>query len=350
MWSSAAVFGTTFAEHSSAAASLTDSNAFERAVSQVQPGRTVNLPAGVFAITEPMRLPSGARLIGAGEDKTILHYAGPNPGVMISLQHCEDVEVGHLTLDAQNNPNVQQGISGTDARRLKLHHLTIRNLAKGAGFGPHGILFAGVNPTRAGGVTDSEVSDCFIEHIAPDAAFGCGIRFSWGSSRNRVVRNTIRGTGRGGIFGDNGSTDLLISGNVVTGSGGEGLGIEVWEYCDRSVIEDNRLDHWLSIGGNDYCAVRRNVISDKSGSVKFIGLEGIGAHCIYTDNVVHDGQQIGFSVSNINPKDYAYWGYNTVLNCIQWAAQFQGEKSGIAFHYFYHCQFNHTSSNRGKPI
>jgi hypothetical protein len=317
LWSSAAVFGTTFAEHSSAAASLTDSNAFERAVSQVQPGRTVNLPAGVFAITEPMRLPSGARLIGAGEDKTILHYAGPNPGVMISLQHCEDVEVGHLTLDAQNNPNVQQGISGTDARRLKLHHLTIRNLAKGAGFGPHGILFAGVNPTRAGGVTDSEVSDCFIEHIAPDAAFGCGIRFSWGSSRNRVVRNTIRGTGRGGIFGDNGSTDLLISGNVVTGSGGEGLGIEVWEYCDRSVIEDNRLDHWLSID---------------------------------TDNVVHDGQQIGFSVSNINPKDYAYWGYNTVLNCIQWAAQFQGEKSGIAFHYFYHCQFNHTSSNRGKPI
>src|SRR5208337_3766931 len=251
-----------------------------------EPGQTVNLPAGDFAITKPLRLRSGTRLIGAGRDQSIVHYAGLKPGVMISLQDCEDVEVAHLTLDARNDPNVQQGISGGNARWLRLHHLGIRNLSKGDGFGPHAILFAGVNPTRASGVTDSEVSDCLIENIAPDAAFGCGIRFSWGSSRNRAVRNTIRATGRGGIFGDNGSTDLLIRSNVVTGSGGEGLGIEVWEGCDRAVIEDNRIDHWLSIGGSDYCAVRRNVVSDKSGVVKFIGIEGIGAHCVYTDNLV----------------------------------------------------------------
>jgi len=322
----------------------------ERLISQWKAGQMINLPAGTFTITEPIKLRSGMRLFGAGREQTIIHYAGNRPGVMMSLNDCEDVEVAQLTLDALNNANVSQGIAGGNARRLKLHHLSIRNLCKGSGFGPHGILFSGVNPTRERGVTDSEISDCLVENIAPDASFGCGIRFSWGSSRNRVVGNTIRTTGRGGIFGDNGSTDLLIRSNIVTGSGGEGLGIEVWGYCDRSVIEDNQMDHWLSIGGSDYCAVRRNVVSDKSDIVKFIGIEGIGAHCLYTDNVVDDGQQIGFSVSNINPRDYGYWGYNTVQNCIQWGAQFQGETSGIGHHYFYRCKFDHTSANRGKPI
>ncbi len=322
----------------------------QRALSEWQPGQTINLPAGAFTITEPIKLRSGMRLSGAGRDKTIVHYTGTRAGVMLSLNDCEDVEVAHLTLDALNNTNVSQGIAGGNARRLKLHHLGIRNLSKGSGFGPHGMLFSGINPSRERGVTDSEISDCVVESIAPDASFGCGIRFSWGSSRNKILRNTIRTTGRGGIFGDNGSTDLRIRSNTVTGSGGEGLGIEVWGGCDRSVIEDNRIDHWLSIGGSDYCAVRRNVVSDKSGIVKFIGIEGIGAHCVYTDNVVDDSQQIGFSVSNINPKDYCYWGNNTVLDCIQWGAQFQGESSGIAHHYFYRCKFNRTSANRGKPI
>lgn len=76
-------------------------------------------------------------------------------------------------------------------------------------------------------MTDREISDCLIENIAPYAPFGCGIRCSWGSSRNRLLGNTIRATGRGGIFGDNGSTDLLIRSNIVAMSGGEGLGIEV---------------------------------------------------------------------------------------------------------------------------
>ena len=327
-----------------------DSGAIAQAIAQSEPGDTVALPAGAFTIREPIKPRSGTRLVGAGQEKTLVHFAGTDPAVMVRLNDCEDVEVAHLALDALNNPNVGQGISGSNARRLRLHHLTIRNLTRSQAFGPHGILFSGGNPTRAGGVTDSEISDCLIENIAPEAAFGSGIRCAWGSSSNRIFRNTVRTTGRGGIFGDNGSTDLVIRSNVVAGSGGEGLGIEVWGGCDRAVIEDNRVDHWLSIGGSDYCAVRRNVVSDKSGTVKFIGIEGIGAQCVYTDNLVDDGQQLGLSVSGTTGKDYAYWGYNTVRNCIQWAAQFQGESSGIARHYFYRCKFNRTSATRGHPI
>ena len=239
-----------------------DSAALSRAIAESQAGDTVQLPAGTIAITEPIAPRSGTRLVGAGQDKTVVHYAGDKPSVLLILNDRQDCEVASLTLDAQGNANVSQGVAGSNARRLKLHHLTVRNLVKSKTFGPHGFLFAGTNPKRARGVTDSEISDCLIENIALDASFGCGIRFSWGSSRNRILRNTVRNTGRGGIFGDNGSTDLFISGNTVTGSGGEGLGIEVWGGCDRAVIEDNRVDHWLSIGGSDYCATRRNIVSD----------------------------------------------------------------------------------------
>ncbi|HEY3319730.1 MAG TPA: PKD domain-containing protein [Planctomycetota bacterium] len=326
-----------------------DSAALNRAIAAAQAGDTVQLPEGTYALTEAIAPRSGTHLIGAGQDKTIIHYAGAKQSVMIALNDCEDCEIANLTLDAQGNENVSQGIAGGNSRRLKLHHLTIRNLVKSKAFGPHAVLFNG-NKQYERGVTDSEVTDCLIENIALDAKFGCAIRFSWGSSRNKILRNTIRNTGRGGIFGDNKSADLIIQNNTVTGSGGEGLGIEVWEGCDRSVIEDNKIDHWLSIGGADYCAVRRNVVSDKSGTVKFIGIEGIGAHCVYTDNVVDDGQQIGLSVSNIYVKDDCYWANNTVGRCIQWGAQFQGEKPGIARHYFYRCKFTHNTAGRGKPI
>jgi hypothetical protein len=326
-----------------------DSAALKRAIEESQPGETVQLPEGTYTITEPILPKSGTHLLGAGQEKTLVHFAGAKPAVMVSLNDREDLEVAHLTLDGQNNPKVAQGLAAGNARRLKLHHLTIRNLAKSETFGPHGMLFSGTNPKRERGVTDSEVSDCLIENIAPDASFGCGMRFSWGSSRNRILRNTIRHTGRGGIFGDNGSTDLLIRGNTVLESGGEGLGIEVWERCDRSVIEENTMDHWLSNGGSDYCAIRRNRIGDKSGVVKFIGIEGIGARSVYTDNVVDGGQQIGLSVSNVAPKDDGYWAYNTVANCVQWGAQFQGERNGLVRHYFYRCKFTRTSPARGKP-
>ena len=76
-----------------------------------QPGDTVRLPEGTFALTEPIRPKSGIKLLGAGQEKTRLVYEGDKPGVLISINGCEDVEIAHMTLDGQNNPLVQQGIS-----------------------------------------------------------------------------------------------------------------------------------------------------------------------------------------------------------------------------------------------
>ena len=325
-----------------------DSTAIAAAMAAALPGDTVKLGGGTYTIDRAIALKSGVRLLGAGQGRTLVRFAGKEPSVLLKLSGCEDAEAAHLTLDGEMSPKVLQGIAGGNSRRLSIHHVTIRNLVKTKTFGPHGILFSGVNPTGERGVTDSVIADCTLENIGVGAKFGCGIRLAWGSSRNQVLRNTVRTTGRGGIFGDSGSSDLVIRGNTVSGSGGEALGIEVWGRCERCVIEDNRIDHWLSIGGCNFCAARRNTVSDVTEDAKFCGIEAIGSHLVVTDNVVDGGQKIGISVSAKMPKQYVYYGGNTVRRCVQWGAQFQGEKGGIAFHYLYRCEFSGTLTDKSQ--
>lgn len=318
-----------------------DSLSIGAAIHQAAPGDTVQLPAGVFTLTEPLRPKSGVKIIGAGQEKTRLVFRGDKPTVLVNIVGCQDVELADFTLDGEANPLVQQGIAGSDSRRLSIHHLTIRNLKKSDTFGPHGILFSGNNPTMEHGVTDSIIRDCQFENIGLGAEYGGGIRLNWGCVRNRVLGNVIRNTGRGGIFGDH-SAELIIRNNQVSRSGGEGLGIEIWGGCPRSLIEDNVVDHWISVDQGNQSAVRRNTIGTDDGTLKGYGIEIIARDVVVTDNVVKKGQRIGLSVSNQPIKNNVYWAYNTVSDCIQWAAQLQGETGGIARHYFYRCVFENT--------
>jgi parallel beta-helix repeat protein len=322
-----------------------DSPSIAAAIARSQPGDTVQLPQGLFELSEPVRPKSGIKLLGTGAEKTRLVYKGTQAGVLISLNGCEDVEIAHLLLDGQNNPLAHQGISGSKSRRLWLHHLTIRNL-KAETWGPHGILFSGHNPTMEGGVTDSRITDCRIEDIGLTSKWGGGIRLAWGSARNLISGNVVRNTGRGGIFGAQ-SVELVIRNNRVSGSGGEGLGIEIWGGCARSLIEDNVIDHWLSVDQGGQSAIRRNTIGADDGTLKFLGIEIIARDVVVTDNVVQRGAQIGLSVSNKPVKNNVYWGYNTVRDCVQWGAQLQGESGGIAHQYFYRCCLENTL--RGDP-
>lgn len=238
-----------------------DSASLSAAIATSQPGDTIRLAEGSYVLSEALRIPSGRKLIGAGQEKTRLAYVGTKPTTLLVLDGCEDVEVSHFMIDGENNPLVHQGIGGGDTRRLWLHHLTVRRL-NAKTFGPHGMIFGGIRPTPenpAGrpGMTDSRITDCTIEEIGLDAAFGCGIRLAFGCDRSEVSDNRIDRTGRGGIFGD-GAAELVVRRNRVTGSGGEGLGIELWGGCPRSVIEDNDVDHWISVDGGERTAVRRN--------------------------------------------------------------------------------------------
>lgn len=327
-----------------------DSAAVAAAIATSHPGDTIRLAEVTYALTESLRVPTGRKLVGSGQEKTRLTYVGTKPVTLLVLDGCEDVEVAHFTIDGENSPLVHQGIGGGNARRLWLHHLTVRRL-NAKTFGPHGMIFGGTRPTPenpAGrpGLTDSRITDCSIQEIGLDADFGGGIRLAFGCDRNEVSDTHIDRTGRGGIFGD-GAAELMVRRNRVTGSGGEGLGIELWGGCPRSVIEDNDVDHWISVDGGGRTAVRRNRVHSADGTLEGCGIEIIARDVVVTDNVVDGGAMTGLAVSNKPAKNNVLWARNTVRDCVQWGTQFQGESGGIAHHFFFNCRFERT--HNGDP-
>lgn len=323
-----------------------NSKSLAAALSRAKPGDTLRLAEGSYDIGETVAIKTGVNLVGAGQDKTRLVYTGTQQGSLLHIGGCENVEVAHLTLDGGDNPAARDGIAGSNSKKLFLHHLTIRNLGKDITAFSHGIILTGDNPSMARGVTDSIIRDCRFERIGLKAQYGGAIRLAWGSTRNLVERNVINGTGRGGIFGDH-SPGLTIRHNRIAGSGGEGLGIEIWGGCTGSIIEDNVVDHWLSVDKGAQSAVRRNVVGTADGTHKPYGIEIVSEAVVVTDNVVKGGTGIGLSVSNTLPKNNVYWGYNTISDCTQWGAQFQGDTGGITNHYLYRCTFERTL--RGDP-
>lgn len=313
-----------------------DLAAIHTAITAASSGDTVYFPSGIYCVSKSVVGKSGIRL--EGTTGSVLRYVGTTADCFLSLHSVSNVTVTGLTLDGENSGKVSQGISAGDASKIVLKNLTIRNIANTGGWGPHGILFGPA-------VTDSIITNNTITNIATSSAWGAGIRLSNGSSHNILEGNVISNTGRGGILCNDACADLVIRANTITGSGGEGLGIELWGGCARGVVEDNRVDHWISLSDADSCAVRRNTVSDKSGVYRFAGFEAITSKSVFTDNLVDGGAQIGISISGACPKQYVLWARNTVKACGTWATQLQGDSGGIAYQYFYRNKFLATRRN-----
>jgi hypothetical protein len=322
-----------------------DTGTIQNAINSSDQGDTVYLPTGTFLISRTLRVKSGIKIHGAGRDRCIMKLRTNTETDFFDLSGARNVEISGFTIEG--GPNARHGIFGHTGSGHFIHGLTIENL--GSSNGPLGIFFTGDGGGRSNGVTDCIISDNLFRNIGLASEWGGGIRLSWGSSRNQVLRNVVDNTGRGGIFANDGSTDLIISSNTVTRSGrkAEKLGIEIWGNCDRGVIEDNRIDHWLSISGTSHVAARRNSISGPPGDVAFIGLELIGQDIVATDNLVEGSQQIGVSVSNNASNQWHYCAYNTIRNVIQWGAQLQGDNTGARMLYYYRNKF--LSTQRGNP-
>jgi len=320
--------------------------AIQSAIDASAVGDTVRLPSGTLLVNHTIRPKTGVKIAGCGREHTILKCQAEKPFDVFDLSGMRNVELSHFAIDGGDNAGARCGISAVGGGGHRIHDLKIHNLGAPGALGIH---FGGRDTNYDHGVCDCLIADNVISNISLDSAWGGGIRLSWGSSRNRVLRNAIDNTGRGGIFADNGSADLTICHNRVTRSGrkAEKLGLEIWKDCDRVVIEDNTIDHWLSVGGAARVAVRRNTISEKSGDVGFLGLELIGQDVVATDNLVDDGQQIGISVSNDAHNEYQYCAHNTVRNMVQWAVQVQGDKAGARMLYYYKNAFLITQ--RGNP-
>ena len=312
-----------------------DRAAINNAIAASSSGDTVYFPSGTYRVSGSITGKSGVRLEGAAG--SVLLYVGGTANVILALYSVSNTTVTGLTLDGNNSANATQGIAASSATGINLQNLTIRNLGNAGDSWTHGILF---DPA----VTDSTIINNTITNIATGSSWGAGMRLGHGSSRNVVQNNTISNTGRGGILCNDGSTDLVIRSNTVTGSGGEGLGIELWSLCHRGLVEDNHIDHWLSLDTSDYCAVRRNTVSDKSGMYKLAGLEAISRNCVFADNLVDGGAQMGISLSNDPVMQYVLWARNTIKGCGTWGAQLQPGAGGIAYQYFYQNKFLNTNN------
>ena len=320
-----------------------DSAALQTILDSVKAGTEIIFPQGTYEISRAMNVRSNTELTGTVKGGPVLRFVGAAPCPLLEIRNGSHVNVFDLTLDAAMNPNATQGIVASQSSHVFIQDVTLRNFSAREGFGPHAIFFSD-------GVTDSVVLHCTIEDIGVDSPWGAGMRIAKGSSRNQMVGNTIRNTGRGGIL-CNESSELLITKNVVSGSHGEGLGIELWGGCPKSVVEDNTLDHWLSVDKSPQTAIRRNKIGDRSGSIKAIGLELVdSSDCVFTDNTVDGDQQIGISISNTGPKERIYWARNTIRNCVTWNAQIQGEAGGATGHVFRQNTFEGALLNDPKAL
>jgi len=297
--------------------STDDTAAIQKALNASTSGQTVYFPPGIYAISASLRPLSNTKLIGAGQNQTTIQCHTPNPIDMIYLNTLWNVEITSMTLDGHYEPGVASGIHAFQGGGHFLHDLTVQNQANPSG--SDGIFFngpsAGSSTNPQNGVINSVIADNLIVNISTGSQWGIGISVGWGSSGNTIVRNTVSQVGRTGIDAGNLSMDLVIQHNVVSRSGlalttnNGAPGIELVGYCNRSLVEDNVVDHWISVAsGSNGGAVRRNTVSD-SNSYGYIGLEMICSDCVATDNLI-DSQQ-GYGIESTD-SDNQYIAYNTV--------------------------------------
>ncbi len=321
-----------------------DAAAINSTILAAAAGDTVYLPAGTYYVSTSIILKSGVKLEGQSRDTTVIKFNGTSDAPIINLTGKSDVEITGLTLDGNGSPYVTRGIVGEPAAGANIHHNRIRGLAQTTGFGPFGILFSGSD--------DVEITDNDFQNIGVNSVWGGAIRVGWGSDHPQILRNTIANTGRGGIFLNDGLTGAVIRENTITGSGvhSHGLSIELHTGVNESVIEDNVVDHWISVVISDYNAIRRNTVRATDGTYKSYGLEISSGNSVVTDNWVDGGQHLGISSSPA--RDYTYYGYNRIEDMIQWGMQFQGVSSTVLnnHQYFYKNQFLNTDKDNTLAV
>ena len=326
-----------------------DTVAIQAAINAAKTGDSVFIPNGIYKLSRALVAKSDIKIKGESQAETLVEFSSEKSFAMIDLSNVSNVEITKLTLDGKMK-NLANGIFAKNGSGHKLHFITIQNLAF-SGFGPHGILFEG-NADWKQGVAHSLLVDNKFLNIGVDSEWGAAIRFSNGSSYNQALRNIITNTGRGGILANNGATDLTISRNTITGIGKviEGLSIEVHTECNRALIEDNVVEHWISLDKTNDSAIRRNSISsDKVNDWKYAGLElAGGSNNLFTDNQVNKGSKLGISISGDYPKEYVFWGRNTISGMADWGAQLQGSSIGLNYQYFYKNKFSNTYRNHSQ--
>ncbi|MCP5535892.1 MAG: right-handed parallel beta-helix repeat-containing protein [Akkermansiaceae bacterium] len=319
-----------------------DLAAIHAAIAAASPGDRVLIPAGTFQISGPIVPKADVTLAGAGMDASILEYIGASSAPMVRIQAAgiDRVELTGFTLDGLGSSKATQGLEVSGTKDHHIHGIRVRNLVDASGFGPHGIYFSGA-------VTGSVIEGNEFLNIGVASTWGSGIRLNGGSNHTVVRQNLIQNVGRGGVL-LSASTDCIITYNTVSQSGqtGPGLGVELWGGSHRGVVEDNNLDHWLSIDSSNMCAVRRNTVVANDGSIQYIGMEMAGgSDNVFTENHIGKGNHIGLSLSGNTSKTRSYFSNNIFSELDSWGAQIQDNGGVIRQLYFFNNTFEKANSD-----
>ncbi|WP_373006595.1 parallel beta-helix domain-containing protein [Hyphomonas sp.] len=187
----------------------------QTALIDAQPGDTIRLPEGVFNLTTGLSLDvDGVTLLGAGQDKTILDFAG-------------QTGAGEGLLVTSDNVTLMAfGIRDTKGDGIK---------SKGA----DGIIYRDITVDWSGepdegngayGVYPVESRDVLVENVTVRGASDAGIYV--GQSENIIVRNSLAEFNVAGIEIEN-SNNADVYGNIARDNTG---GILVFDLPDLPVI------------------------------------------------------------------------------------------------------------------
>lgn len=183
----------------------------QSALIEADPGSTVTLPEGTFELTDGLSLDiDGVMIQGAGQDKTILSFAGQTGAGEGLLVTSDDVTLKGFTLrDTKGD-----GIKSKGADRIAFLDLTVE--------------WSGEPDEDNGayGVYPVESSDVLVDGVTVRGASDAGIYV--GQSDNIIVRNSLAEYNVAGIEIEN-STRADVYDNIVTKNAG---GLLVFDLPD----------------------------------------------------------------------------------------------------------------------
>ena len=324
-------------------------------------GDTIIIPSGVFRISSSINLRPGITI--EGEDGATILYTSNDRGDILHGDPIDGaITIRNLILDGGNNVT-GHGINLWRGHNSRIERVTVKNIGDRMdnlmGGASHGIRLAQSNFVV--------IIDCHIENIGT-LSYNAGGIFIGQSHDVQILRNFITRTGRGGIFTSESHRSTIIGntitnvaygtvGGVPSGRDHHGLSIEVFNGGIETVVEDNVVDTFISLGGVRLAARRNVAIMPQPltfATRKYAAMEaGESRHAIFTDNL-GVGQLNGLMAYSM---DRVFFGHNTWDGSAQNGSQFNfhidGDSPGRGFHgtYRYHFYDNDfTNTHRNHPM
>ncbi|MEO0981967.1 MAG: parallel beta-helix domain-containing protein [Pseudomonadota bacterium] len=178
-------------------------------------GQTINLPEGAFELTTGLSLDvDGVTLLGAGQDKTVLSFAGQTGAGEGLLVTSDDVTLAGFTLQDTKG----DGIKSKGADRIVYRDLTVEWTG-----GPD-------EGNGAYGVYPVESTDVLVERVTVRGASDAGIYV--GQSRNIIVRDSLAEYNVAGVEIEN-SIGADVYGNTMRHNAG---GMLVFDLPDLPMV------------------------------------------------------------------------------------------------------------------